>query len=57
MKTLPIGGLVGLLVGIAVAEWLGTPNDAAYYSVLAFGAIVGSVLAKLLFGKGSSPDD
>ena len=30
MKMLGLGGLIGLVVGIGVAEWLGNPNDTAY---------------------------
>jgi hypothetical protein len=51
VKILGLGGLLGLLVGIAVAEWLGNQNDAAYYSVVIFIALLGTAIGKFLFGK------
>ena len=57
MMTIGIGGLVGLGLGIAVAGWLGIPNDAAYYSVVTFGVLVGSVIGKLVTGNSRSSDE
>lgn len=57
MKLLGIGGLLGLLVGIAAAEWLGSQNDAAYYSVIIFFALLGSVISKFVLGKKPTGDE
>lgn len=44
---LGVGLLFGLLIGIAIAEWLGNDNNPAYYSVVFFGALVGSMIGRL----------
>ena len=54
MKIVGIGGIIGMLVGISAAEWIGSPNDAAYYSVVVLIALLGSIIAKLCVG-GSGP--
>ncbi|MEL6566408.1 MAG: hypothetical protein AAGK30_04490 [Pseudomonadota bacterium] len=56
MKMLGLGGLIGLVVGIGVAEWLGNPNDTAYYSVVVFGALVGAAIARAVAGKAGASD-
>ena len=52
-----IGGLAGLVAGVGVAEWLDIPNDTAYYSVVVFGILVGSVIGRLVAGRASSSDE
>lgn len=56
MKMLGLGGLIGLVVGTGVAEWLGNPNDTAYYSVVVFGALVGAAIARAVAGKAGASD-
>lgn len=57
MKIVGIGGLLGIFIGVGIAEWLGNENNAAYYSVVVFGGIVGSVISALLFrNKDNSVD-
>lgn len=56
MKMLGLGGLIGLVVGIGVAEWLGNPNDTAYYSVVVFGALVGAAIARAVAGNAGASD-
>lgn len=55
VKTLGIGGLVGLVLGVGVAEWLDNPNTAAYLSVVSFGVLVGGVLGKAVGGRMGPP--
>lgn len=55
--TIGISGVIGLIVGVVVAEWLGNPNDAAYYAVVAFGIVVGAAIGKLIAGRSSSSDE
>lgn len=57
MKIIGIGGLLGLIAGIGAAEWLANESNAAYYSVVTFGALVGSAISKFFFGKADTSDD
>ena len=56
-KRLGLGGLVGLGIGIAAAEWLGNENDGAYYAVVGFFAGGGAVIGKAIGAKSKRPKD
>ena len=51
MRNIGIGGLIGLIVGIGIAEWLGNENDAAYISVITFGVFIGAIFGKFFSKK------
>lgn len=57
MKIVGIGGLLGVLLGVGIAEWLDNENNAAYYSVVAFVGILGSAISGFLFRSKDSSDD
>lgn len=56
MKIVGIGGLLGILVGIGVAEWVGNASDTSYYSIVTFAGIVGTVLSTILSRKNTSDE-
>ncbi|MEX2520337.1 MAG: hypothetical protein WD969_13505 [Paracoccaceae bacterium] len=49
-----LGGLIGLTVGVFLAEWLEVANDGAYYAVVGLAIAIGGVIGRLAFG--AKPD-
>jgi uncharacterized protein YacL len=46
-----IGSLIGLIIGVLVANWIDSPNNTAYYSIVAFFIAAGTIVTGFFLKK------
>ena len=51
-----VGVVLGVALGIALAEWFEVQSDTAYYAFVTLVALVTGVLIGALFGRGDGGD-